>query len=394
MEVYRTKDGQVSKYVHDDGSETAIKATSSCANDVDPETGRIVPVEIERNKFSVFISSSVGCPLGCRFCYLTVRKYPYHKLSAVEIIKNVSDALTAEFKHKPELRNKYMKLSWMGMGDPMLLNPREVKDISLEICKRATTHTFLNKFPVIGVDGVDIATVMPKNLNTGWPHQYNVLNDCLDKFNVNPSSKGRSKVRLFYSLHGMNERKELIPALRFNSPIIDLQELNKFSNWYGIDIMLHNLLLEGVNDSNSTMNKIVLLIRNLIPNAELRILRYNECENSPFKESKKFDALVKLYAKALAKVKYQTSSGSEIEAACGQFLCKELKGASVKAFIVKFPEPVGFYEINMEAQKIKGSSLMTLSPINIENAFAFYDKEVAEKIAEKYKAEIIDFKSR
>jgi hypothetical protein len=66
----------------------------------------------------------------------------------------------------------------------------------------------------------------------------------------------------------------------------------------------------------------------------------------------------------------------------------------MKAFVVKFPEPVGFYEINMEAQKIKGSSLVTLSPINIENAFAFYDKEVAEKISEKYNAEIIEFKSR
>ena len=58
-----------------------------------------------------------------------------------------------------------------------------------------------------------------------------------------------------------------------------------------------------------------------LPYSELRILRYNECDNSPYKESDKFDYIVKYFHDNLSKVKYQISAGSEIKAACGQFIC-------------------------------------------------------------------------
>lgn len=69
MEVYRTINGHVAKYVHDDGSETAIKT--------------IPPGEVGcggygsiGNKYNIFISTSVGCLVGMfedELCIKTVK---------------------------------------------------------------------------------------------------------------------------------------------------------------------------------------------------------------------------------------------------------------------------------------------------------------------------------
>ncbi len=315
MEVYRTKDGLVSKYVHDDGSETAIKTVSSCGNIVNKATGKVEPVEVDRNKFSVFVSSSVGCPVGCKFCYLTVKKYPYHRLSPMAIYNNVKEALSAEVKHKPELNKKFMKLSWMGMGDAFLLNPVDLRRLSCKIIEWATYERL-----VAGLEGIDIATVMPRD-NNGWPYQLAKLNDSCDKYKINPSSKDRSNVRIFYSLHSVANRKSLIPCSKHGAPVKDLQLLNKVRQWYGIDIILHYMFLEGVNDSESDLFRLFWLSNDITGDTEIRFLRFNECKHSPYKESPNFDDLVKLCSEKLPRIKYQISAGSEIKAACGQFLC-------------------------------------------------------------------------
>jgi len=311
METYRTKDGQVVKYVHDDGSETAIKTVSSCANVYDKDTGKIVPVDVDREKFSMFISSSVGCPIGCKFCYLAVKKFPYHKLSWQEILANATAALDAAVEDDPLLKDKYMKLSWMGMGDAFLLDPRDLVDLTYAILIYAQQRGYAK-----GLDGVDISTVYPTpDKNNGWPYRLGTLNDGLTTYKRNPHSEGRSPLRLFYSYH----HSDLIPGRR--SAWSDLKILNKFSHWYGVDLILHHMFLGGINDSKPHLESLEVLMKRACPNAELRILRYNECPNSPYKESERFDELVAYAAEIIPKVKHQVSAGSEIKAACGQFLC-------------------------------------------------------------------------
>lgn len=321
MENYRTEDGLVSKYIHDDGSETAIKTVSSCGNIFNKLTGKIETTEIERNKYSVFVSSSVGCPIGCKFCYLTVKKFPYYQLTPKQIISNVQEVLSKEVEANPSLRKKYLKLSWMGMGDAFLLNPIDLRRTT----NKLTDWIIGDKGFAAGLDGVDIATVMPRE-NPGWPHQLAGLNDDLIKrFKRNPNNEDRSAVRLFYSLHSLERRHELIPCSKKGFVIKDLLFLDKFRKWYGIDVILHHLFLEGINDDlGEEAESIINFLNEKMRRVELRVLRFNECENSPFKESKKFDSLVSLYASKLSKVKYQVSAGSEIKAACGQFLCKPL----------------------------------------------------------------------
>lgn len=61
LEIFRTEDGTVTKFIHSDGSETAIKAVPSQSTFIDKETGTVDIRLTDRNKYSIFISSSTGC---------------------------------------------------------------------------------------------------------------------------------------------------------------------------------------------------------------------------------------------------------------------------------------------------------------------------------------------
>ena len=56
------------------------------------------------------------------------------------------------------------------------------------------------------------------------------------------------------------------------------------------------------------------------PDKELRVLRYNFCNKSPFREMDSIDLAVTQIAASHARLKVQTSAGKEVAAACGQFL--------------------------------------------------------------------------
>jgi adenine C2-methylase RlmN of 23S rRNA A2503 and tRNA A37 len=315
MEFYRTKDGLVSKYVHNDGSETTIKHNHSCGRVLNRITGEMEETTIDKNKFSVFVSNSVGCPIGCKFCYLTAKKFPYYPLTQDQIFNNIKEALTHEAQTNPDIRKKYMKLSWMGMGDILLRPTIELVPLTAKILKWALSDYCVGR----GLDGVDISTVLP--YAPGWPHQIARLNDFLkDKYRLNPNNNSdRSIVRLFYSLYSADNhtRKYLIPT---NMDIdTDLEIIGKFNYWYGIDVITHHVLLKDVNDSHSELTKVYNRLNKFLPLSELRFLRYNKCEDSIFEESPKFDDILKMCSSSLYKVKYQISTGSEIKAACGQF---------------------------------------------------------------------------
>ena len=50
FDVYRSEDGLVSKYIHEDGSETAIKLVKSIQSIVNPLTKEIEVRKTDRNK--------------------------------------------------------------------------------------------------------------------------------------------------------------------------------------------------------------------------------------------------------------------------------------------------------------------------------------------------------
>lgn len=322
MERYITKDNLVVKYVHDDGSETAIKDVPSCDNSIDLSTGFILPKEVNRNKFSVFISSSVGCPIGCKHCYLTVKNYPYKKLSPGMVIRNTTEAIRDCVSLKPELRKKYVKVSFMGMGDALLVNSSILKS-TIEVL----VDTLIEDGMCAGIDSIDIGTTLPKNdrligYNLSMLQSW-ILREYGDY--INPMKrKGQSVVRLFYSLHSSIKRGELIPKLGSVKTLSNAFSTLKSLSAHNIDTIIHMVLLSGFNDNRVEMHVLRGYLDEYCIDPEIRILRYNECKNSTFEETVNFNGMVKLYSENFNKVKYQVSAGSEIKAACGQFICKSI----------------------------------------------------------------------
>lgn len=314
MEAYRSIDKTTTKYVHDNGAETAIKTVSGCNNILNPLTGQLEDLTTARNKYAVFASSFVGCPMRCSFCYLTVKKCPCYSMTDREMLENLQEALTEELKHNKELVDKYVKLSWMGMGEP-LYSPTLVTLTT----KRFLDWVFKNDL-ALGLDGVDLATIGPPGVKE-WLKDFHIY-DILDNYEFNPDHKeGRSRFRLFYSLHSAYEhtRKHLIPGA---SKVEEtFRYLNAYCLNHGLNFIVHHMFIKDVNDSDKEIWALLRLMA-YAPEAELRILRFNECDNSPYKESDKVLEITQKLSCELEKVKFQISVGSEIKSACGQFILK------------------------------------------------------------------------
>lgn len=311
MEVYRSKDGEVVKYIHDDGSETAIKAISK----KNPELGHD-PVSC--NKWALFISTSVGCSVGCKFCYLTSKNFPYYYLSSLQIYFNAIEAIEAEIKARPELKRKWFKLSWMGMGDCAM----KFKDM-IFISKAIVTYVREHGY-ACGCDGVDVSSTLPK-WRDSWIEEMKDLNAFLEQFpKMAINTEQRSRFRFFYSLGSTFDtvrRRELIPN---TAPVIEiLERILPLVQEAGIDVICHHVLLDRINDRNIDLADLEEWFSKY--DYELRLLRFNKCPNSKFNPSPRFDEFVNHLKDKIKRIKYQISVGSEISAACGQFILKDMR---------------------------------------------------------------------
>ncbi len=328
FDVFHTEDGTVSKYIHEDGSETAIKLVKSVQNVLNPLTREIEEHRSERNKYSVFISSSVGCYMRCPFCHLTLKGAAYQKLTAETVYRNLQEALADKMHRNPELADRYVKLSWMGMGDAVN-DPKLVMDVSLRILDWILARGYAK-----GVDGVDLSTVLPP-VAPAWIEVFQNLDAALSVYPWNPIyamdnaafSSGdythRNRFRLFYSVHSaiQSRRDQVVPKAM---PLAQaVAQLNQYAQDGRYTLILHHLLVEGLNDTEEELDALIDLVNRSFYGKELRILRYNLCTRSPYHESERFLAQVRKLADRVPFIKVQVSPGSEVSAACGQFIVKD-----------------------------------------------------------------------
>ena len=329
IEIYRTEDNLVTKFIHGDGSETAIKAVPSQSTFVDKQTGTVDIRLTDRNKYSIFISSSTGCYMKCPFCHLTIKNSIYKKLNTEKVLQNIKDAMENEIAVRPELKHKFVKICWMGMGDA-INQPDMVFDVTTDILKWIMDNGYAK-----GLDSVDISTVMP-NVGDRWIGVFSQLNKVLSKYPLNPLNSlveqaemathhqynDRSLFRLFYSLHSANQttRDKMVPlATPLATAVIKLKKLQSM----GVSILFHQLFVEGLNDKDSEIDSLVSFMNNHFPENELRVLRYNFCDRSPYREWESIIGQLGQRLKNHGKIKVQTSAGSEVQAACGQFLVSQ-----------------------------------------------------------------------
>jgi adenine C2-methylase RlmN of 23S rRNA A2503 and tRNA A37 len=181
----------------------------------------------------------------------------------------------------------------------------------------------------MGVDGVDIGTSYPYAKNRKRIYsQIERMNDDLskEKYNLNPHNKYSSRtphennrrtvVRLFVSMPSIDAKvkRTLMPSAEMPNDIYAEVAL------LDIDIIFHCIFIDGVNDRPKNIRDMISYFTE--SQYEVRLLRYNRCPGSMFEESWRIEKIIDTLKESPLKFKYQVSPGSEIQAACGQFICK------------------------------------------------------------------------
>lgn len=344
MEAFHTDDGSVAKFIHLDGSETAIKVVKSCSN-FREDDGRIRTEWVDRNKASVFISSSLGCYMKCPFCHLTIKDSAYKKLRTAQVVANVKEAFEAEVDRKPLMKQRFVKLCWMGMGDAAN-QPEMVHEATLELMEWLMTRGYTR-----GLDCVDLSTVLPP-VRSSWQQHFMDLDRELARFPLNPESfkveqaevathsayRGRSRFRLFWSIHSAIQatRDKMVPNAM---PLDQAVPLMKEFAQSGPNLLLHQLFVEGLNDTEAEVDALLHLLGSNFSKQELRVLRYNFCDRSPYREWDHIDTAVARVAQSHSALKVQVSAGKEVAAACGQFLVAYPRSLRKRIPIEPTPSP-------------------------------------------------------
>jgi 23S rRNA (adenine2503-C2)-methyltransferase len=240
-------------------------------------------------RFTVCLSSQVGCAMKCSFCYTGTMGLTRH-LKSSEIIGQY--VVAAKYLDK-ELGLKTMapNIVFMGQGEP-LHNADEV---------------------------LNAINVMMEPLGLGMGPRQMTLSTAgylpgIKKLNSFP------KINIALSLHSpFNEiRKELIP-INQHFPLEDI-----FEALDGLDLMKRQfivyeyLLIDGLNDRIEDADKLEELLQNR--KAAINIIPFNPFPGSKYKRPS--DEKVELFKEMLVERKLRTmirtTKGSDILAACGQ----------------------------------------------------------------------------
>lgn len=245
----------------------------------------------EKNRFTLCVSSQVGCALGCKFC----------ATGSMGLIRNLH---SGEILLQPLLMRYRYQLTvthivFMGMGEP-LHNYTEV----------AKSVRILND-PA----GLSIAKRHITVSTAGWvPGIYQMIAD-------------RLPCRLAISMGSPKEeiRTELMPVSKKFSLLELMKAAKEWSKAFDDYITIEYTLLENVNDSVDDVKLLVTLLKG-IP-SKINVLTFNPIASSHFQRPsfERVENFVhELEKRFSGPVTRRLSRGDDINAACGQLVIKEL----------------------------------------------------------------------
>jgi len=239
----------------------------------------------ERNHWTLCISTQIGCPMKCAFCY-TGEKGLKRNLSASEILNQVGAVLkTGEFE------DKLPNIVFMGMGEPLSNYDNTVKSIQTLLCQWG--FNFSHRKVTVSTAGLvpqmkQLAEELPVNLAIS-------LNA--------PNNKIRNR------LMPVNKRfpiEELITTAK-NYPISKRKR-----------ITFEYILIKDINDSVENAHELTELLKGFP--CKINLIPFNEHPATSFKQPDE-DRITRFRAILLKKkftAPIRRSKGSDIAAACGQ----------------------------------------------------------------------------
>ena len=251
----------------------------------------LIPVRNDK-RFTVCVSSQVGCSLSCTFC-ATGQMKRMRNLDASEIydqVALVNKQCLETYKHP--LTN----IVYMGMGEP-LLNYANV----LQSIEHISSPKGLGMSPRrITVSTVGIAKMIRK------------------------LAEDKVRFNLALSLHAANDvkRTTIMPINEQNILATLMEALTFFYQTTGNRISYEYIAFAGFNDSLEDAEDLLNLCKSFP--VRVNIIEYNNVSGVNFEKSKA--SSIQLFAKYLTKkgvmVTVRRSRGKDIDAACGQLANK------------------------------------------------------------------------
>ena len=253
----------------------------------------LIPVPHD-NRFTVCVSSQVGCSLTCSFC-ATGRMKRLRNLDAAEIFDQVWLVNQQAMEH---FGHGLTNIVYMGMGEPLLAYSSMIESI-----ERISAPDGLNMSPKrITISTAGIAKMIRK------------------------LADDNSKVNLALSLHAADDtkRNEIMPINESNNLDELMAALTYFYRKTGNRVSYEYIAFQNFNDSLEDAADLVKLCKKNFP-VRVNIIEYNPIDNAPFLKSAEEN--ISRFADYLSKkdvvVTVRRSRGRDIDAACGQLANKE-----------------------------------------------------------------------
>jgi 23S rRNA (adenine2503-C2)-methyltransferase len=247
------------------------------------ESGKV----IKETKYTICVSSQVGCKIGCSFC-LTAKGGFKRDLSAGEIVAQV----LAIKKDQNIAHNRRVNIVYMGMGEPL--------DNIENVTKAVKIFNDL--------DGLAIGSRRQTISTSGLSHQI----ERLGKMDLG--------VLLAISLHAVDDklRNELMPI----NKAYNIQSVIEAVKAFPIDqrkrVMFEYLVMKDLNDDIASAKKLVKLLHGI--KAKVNLIYFNPYPGSPYKRPT--EASMQKFKNYLndhgITCTIRASKGLDISAACGQ----------------------------------------------------------------------------
>ena len=251
----------------------------------------LIPVPADK-RFTVCVSSQVGCSLSCKFC-ATGRMNRVRNLDAAEIYDQV---VKVNRQCEEQFGRPLTNIVYMGMGEPLLAYKNVLKSVEY-----ITSEEGLNMSPKrITVSTAGIAKMIRK------------LADDRVKFN------------LALSLHAADDakRNEIMPINEQNNLAVLMEALIYFHRKTRNRISYEYIAFQNFNDSLEDAANLVKLCKDFP--VRVNIIEYNPIDGADFEkaDADKIDQFAQYLVDHDVMVTLRRSRGKDIDAACGQLANK------------------------------------------------------------------------
>jgi len=247
---------------------------------------------IKEEKYTVCVSSQVGCKVGCSFC-LTAKGGFVRNLTPAEIVAQV----WMMKKVKNFNPTKALNVVYMGMGEPLDNYENMVKAIKI-ISNENCLHISPRR------QTLSTSGIAPKIIKLGQ-----------EDLGIN----------LAISLHAVDDklREELIPM----NKAYNIQSVIDAVKSFPIDkrkkVLFEYLVINGMNDDEKSANKLVKLLNGI--KAKVNLIYFNPYPGTNYKRPtpEKMEKFKEYLNKKGVICTIRESKGIDISAACGQLREKD-----------------------------------------------------------------------